>query len=456
MKMNGTRQHQAITKAIFSFLLAVCLSACGGEEDRTQEEAPDGMTDEAAVADPVLPNPYAGSLAFSAVNLWDGTSGVVQENAVIIVRDGRIVEVLSGVAPAGAELVDLGGSWVVPGFIDAHAHVSGYWADDGEQDTTLKLRSELALYARYGITTVNSLGGEPAEAMAIRDAQNDPSLRHARVYVAGPVVADADPVAAARAATTNIMAGVDWIKIRVDDNLGMARKMPWPAIEAAFDAANARGARVATHVFYKDDASRLLDLGTDLIAHSVRDQPLDDPFVAKLYDSGVCYVPTLVREVSTFAYASRPDFFDDPFFIQDAKQSEVERVSRPEFMAQIAASPEASGYRKALVQAQENLRIVQGSGVPVAFGTDAGPPGRFPGYFEHIEFFLMKEAGLTPLEILQSATSVAAKCLGLDDVGTLTSGKWADFVVLQKDPLQDILATRSIQAVYVAGNRVMQ
>jgi imidazolonepropionase-like amidohydrolase len=456
MKTQGTRQQQAFTKPVFLFLLAGYLSACGGEEDRTQEDAPEGMIDEAAVADAAPPNPYAGSLAFSAAKLWDGTGGVVQENAVIIVRNGRIVEVLSGAAPAGAELVDLGGTWVVPGFIDSHAHVSGYWAEDSAQDTTQKLRSELALYARYGITTVNSLGGEPAEAMAIRDAQNAPSLRHARVHIAGPVIADADPIAAARAATTNIMAGVDWIKIRVDDNLGMARKMPWPAIEAVFDSANARDARVATHVFYKDDASRLLDLGTDLIAHSVRDQPLDDPFVAKLYDSGICYVPTLVREVSTFAYASRPDFFDDPFFIRDAKQSEVERVSQPDFMARIAASPEASGYRKALVQAQENLRIVQGSGVPVAFGTDAGPPGRFPGYFEHIEFFLMKEAGLTPLEILQSATSVAAQCLGLDDVGTLTSGKWADFVVLTQDPLQDILATRTIRDVYVAGNRVTQ
>ena len=198
----------------------------------------------------------------------------------------------------------------------------------------------------------------------------------------------------------------------------------------------------------------LLELGTDLIAHSVRDQPLDDPFVAKLLESGVCYVPTLTREVSTFVYATRPDFFDDPFFTKSAKQSEVDRVSNPQFMASMAASPTAAGYRKALAQAQENLRIVQGSGVPVAFGTDAGPPGRFPGYFEHVEFFLMKEAGLTPPEILQSATSIAAQCLGLDDVGTLVAGKWADFVVLKQNPLQDILATRSILSVYVAGNLV--
>ena len=433
--------------------LVACLAACGGEtEPPKPADTAEVAADTAEAKAP--PNPYAGALAFSGATLWDGTGAGVLENAVVIVRDGRIAEISAGAPPDGAQVIDLAGTWVVPGFIDAHAHVSGYWAPDEISDVAQRIRNELALYARYGVTTVNSLGGEPMEAMSVRDAQNSASLSHARVYVAGQVIEDTDPLAAAKTTAANVLAGVDWLKIRVDDNLGTAEKMPWPAIEAVFQTANARDARVATHVFYKDDASRLLDLGTDLIAHSVRDQPLDDPFVAKLYESGVCYVPTLTREMSTFVYSTRPDFFDDPFFAKWAMQSEIDRVSDPQFTSRMAASPLAAGYRKALAQAQDNLRIVQGSGVAVAFGTDAGPPGRFPGYFEHVEFFLMKEAGLTPQEILQSATSIAAKCLGLEDVGTLTRGKWADFVVLTQNPLQDILATRTIRDVYVAGNKV--
>ncbi|MGH8222598.1 MAG: amidohydrolase family protein, partial [Woeseiaceae bacterium] len=176
--------------------------------------------------------------------------------------------------------------------------------------------------------------------------------------------------------------------------------------------------------------------------------------VARLYDSGVCYVPTLTREMSTFVYASRPDFFDDPFFTRYAKAAEVERLSEPAVMKAMADSPAAAAYRRALAQAQDNLRVMIGSGVPVAFGTDAGPPGRFPGYFEHVEFYLMTQAGLTPREVLMSATSVAAGCLGLSDVGALAAGRWADFVVLRENPLADIRNTRSIEAVYVAGNRV--
>lgn len=441
-------------KPCAGLLLAAFLVACGEPESTPQEETLNEA--DAVVETPAEPDPYEGSTAFHGASLWDGGDGAVLQDAVLIVRDGRVEEVLTGQVPQAAQAVDLTGSWIVPGFIDAHAHVSGDWAADEIVDTRQKLRDELRLYARYGVTTVNSLGGEPVEAMAIRDAQNDASLDHARVFVAGEVVANTDAMEAAKTTAANIAGGVDWIKIRVDDNLGSVQKMPWPAVEAVFQAANARDARVATHVFYMADASRLLDLGTDLIAHSVRDQPLDDAFVQKLFESGTCYVPTLTREMSTFVYATRPEFFDDPYFQEAAKKSEVDRVSDPQFMARMAASPAAAGYRTALVQAQENLRIVQGSGIPVAFGTDAGPPGRFPGYFEHVEFYLMQEAGLTPREILSSATSIAADCLELDDVGRLAPSKWADFVVLAKNPFDDIRNTRSITSVYIAGNLVAE
>ncbi|MGD8600939.1 MAG: amidohydrolase family protein, partial [Gemmatimonadota bacterium] len=78
----------------------------------------------------------------------------------------------------------------------------------------------------------------------------------------------------------------------------------------------------------------------------------------------------------------------------------------------------------------------------------------FPGFFEHEELQLMVDAGLTPEEALHAATAVSAGCLGRDDVGTLEPGRWADFIVLSEDPLEDIQATRSIERVYVAGQQV--
>ena len=117
-------------------------------------------------------------------------------------------------------------------------------------------------------------------------------------------------------------------------------------------------------------------------------------------------------------------------------------------------SPAAMRYREALVKAQKNLgRLLEGE-VQVAFGTDAGQPARFPGYFEHMELSLMVEAGLTPEQALRSATSGAATCMGLDDVGTLEAGKWSDFLVLRENPLQGVHGTRALERVYIAGNLV--
>lgn len=433
----------------FSLLsLALVLAACGDSSETAAPAAP--------VAQPAAPPPGAGATAYTNANIWDGTGSAPLRNASLLVRDGRVASVSTEAAPEGAEIVDMAGAWIIPGFINAHGHVSGRWAADDVQDIAERVEGDLALYARYGITTILSLGGAPRESFALRDEQNSASLDRARLLVAGEVVFSQDPVEAAAMTSANIDAGVDWIKLRQDDNLGTSEKMNWDAIDAAIRIARASNTPVATHIFYMDDAAMLLGMGTSLIAHSVRDQPVSETFVKSMLESGVCYVPTLVREVSTFVYGERPTFFDDPFFLEAAKQSEIDRVSDPEFMSGMAASPSAAGYRIALEKAQENLRTMLVAGVPVAFGTDSGPAGRFPGYFEHMEIDLMADAGLTALEILLSATSVAASCLNLDDVGTLEPDKWADFVVIEENPLSDVNALHSINSVYVAGNQVVR
>lgn len=389
--------------------------------------------------------------AFTGATVWDGT-GAPAVGATILVQDGRIVAMEEDSRPPrGAEVVDLAGRWVIPGLVDAHAHVSGYWAPGSTADDLERVREDLRLFARHGVTTVNSLGDD-ANVVAVRDAATGQEP-HARVLAAGPVVVG-DGLAARATAVENADMGVDWLKVRVDDNLGTSPKMSWDAVEAVMAVGRERDVPVATHLFYLEDAKRLLDMGTGLIAHSVRDLPVDAAFVDALRSSGVCYVPTLTRELSTFTYAERPSFFDDPFFTRHAPQAEVARVSDAAFTNQQATSRAAAGYRVALAQALENLKALSDAGVRVAMGTDAGPAARFPGYFEHLELQMMVDAGLTPEQALRSATAVAAECSGADDVGTLEPGKWADFLVLGADPLADVAATKSLERVYVAGVEV--
>jgi imidazolonepropionase-like amidohydrolase len=395
-------------------------------------------------------------VAYSGATVWDGTGAPALSGATIFVEDGRIHSITTAPEPPATldvvEEVDLSGRYVLPGFINTHGHVSGLWADPDVSGTLERIRGDLEVFARYGITTVNSLGDD-LDVVAARD-QASPTDPWARLMAAGPVITDPDPADARATAEANADAGVDWLKLRVDDNLGTTDKMPWDAVEAVLEVGRERDIPVATHLFYLADAKRLLEMGSGMVAHSVRDTDVDSDFIEQLAASGVCYVPTLTREVSTFVYAERPDFFDDEFFTRWANADQVAAASDPDFMARMAASPAAAGYREALTVAMRNVKTLSDAGARIAMGTDAGPAVRFPGYFEHMELWMMVDAGMTPEQALLSATRQAAACLGRADIGTLSPGAWADFVVYEENPLDDIRATRSLERVFIAGGQV--
>ena len=394
-------------------------------------------------------SPDSQGVAYVGATVWDGTGSAPVPGVTIVVDGGRITAISTGSAPSGTQVVSLEGKFVIPGLIDVHAHVSGRWAPEGVTGEADRIRGDLELFAKYGVTTVNSLGDGEA-AIAVRDAAS-PTDPRARLLASGAVVAGDEAAAVRAAAISRADAGVDWLKLRVDDNLGSSQKMPWDAVQAVLDVGEERGLRVATHLFYLDDAKRLLEMGTGMVAHSVRDTDVDDSFINALITNDVCYVPTLTREISTFVYAERPGFFDNNFFTELSDQREIARVSEPAFMERMRESPAAAGYRVALQQALRNLKTLVDAGAPVTFGTDAGPAARFPGFFEHLELAVMVRAGIRPDQALYAATGQAAACLGLEDVGTLEVGNWADFLVLASSPMDDITNTQTLEQVYVAG-----
>ena len=384
----------------------------------------------------------SGDKAFTGVTIIDGTGRAPITNGVIVVRNGRIVSAgPAGNLPAGAERIALDGKFVIPGLINAHGHVN--------------TPADLGTYAAYGVTTIVSLGGESEAVFAARAAQNVPTLDRARVFVSGPVLTPSTPDEARTMVAGVANQKVDWVKIRVDDNLGTATKMTPDVYRAVIDEAHKRGLRVASHLYYLADAKGLLDAGTDFVAHSVRDQEVDAAFVSALKSSGRCYSPTLMREVSTFVYESTPDFFSDPLFQKHANPAWVATGRDPARQEATRTNAAAQKYKAQLPVASRNLKKLSDAGVPIAMGTDTGPAGRFQGYFELMELEMMVKAGMTPEQVMKSATQGAARCMGLDrDLGTLEGGKWADFVVLDANPLTDISNVRKISSVFIAGNRV--
>jgi len=394
---------------------------------------------------PLIAAAQAGVRVFTGARLIDGSGKAAIEKATLIVRDGKVEAAgpaASVRAPAGSTVLDLSGKTVVPGLVNAHAHVPDI--------------AQLGLYARYGVTTVWSLGGDGPDAARARDSQDTPTLSRARIYFAGPVITGATPEQAREAVNKAAAMKPDVIKIRVDDNLGTGRKMTPEVYRAVIEEAHRLGLRVAVHIYYLDDAKGVLRAGADFIAHSVRDKDVDDEFIALLKKRDICYCPTFTRELSTFAYEETPAFFQDPFFLRGADPQIVRQLQEPERQAAMRASKSAQAYKAALPAARRNLKKIADAGVRIAMGTDTGAgPGRFQGYFEHLELEVMAESGLTPSQILRAATGGAAECMQrAERVGTLAPGRWADFLVLDRNPLDDVRHTRSLHSVYIAGQPV--
>lgn len=398
----------------------------------------------ATVGSAPLPAQSTATTAFTGATLIDGTGRAPIADATLLVRNGRVVSAGPAATirlPADAARVPLDGKVVIPGLINAHGHASSV--------------ANLATYAAYGVTTVYSLGDETPEVFAARNAQTATPPKHARVFVAGPVLTPANTDDARTQVNAAIAKGVDIIKIRVDDNLGTTAKMPPDVYRAVIDQAHRRGKRVAVHLYYLDDAKALLAAGADFIAHSVRDQPVDASFTQQLTSAKVCYSPTLMREVSTFVYDTVPPFFADSQFRAHANRQWMATVTEPARMAATRASSSAQRYKAQLPVASRNLAALASAGVPIAMGTDTGPLGRFQGYFELMEMEMMVDAGLSPMAVLTSATRDAARCLRIDgDLGTLEVGKWADFVVLDASPLDRIANIRRQHSVWIGGQRL--
>ncbi len=410
------------------------LVACGAPETAEQ------VTDHEPVAEEQAPSAAAPILALTNARIFDGDSETLIDNGVVLIQNGRILDVGTMDSldlPPEADVQDLMGRYLLPGFINAHGHVN----PTGDRSS---ISEQLDIYAHYGVTTVLSLGDGGTHMDGDRWS---PDLSTARLFVAGPSLNPDSPEAAESEVARVDEMGVDWVKVHVMPGRG-------EHFAAVIEAAEVRGLPVAIHIETLADAKAVLAADAALLGHSVRDEPVDNELIDMMRTQGVCLTPTLTRELSTFIYAERPDFFDDPFFIERSAPDDLDAFLTSERREQ-AQSEQAQYWRDALPLAKENMVALHEAGADIAMGTDTGPTGRFQGYFEHVEMNMMVDAGMSPVDVLISATGKAADCIGLgDQLGRIAPGYWADLVVLEENPLADINHTRTLYGVWTAGNRV--
>ena len=422
--------------------------------------------------------PKTDAVVFTGFTLIDGTGRAAAPNSAMTVEAGRISWVGPAAelkAPAGATTVDLAGKYVMPGLINLHGHLGNVvgLVQDPKLYTRQSVEHDLGMYASYGVTTVLSLGIYQDLIFDVRNEQRKGRPTMARVYTAGlglvykdgfgggltvpgiptPVIGSVSEVDAAVAEQAK--KGVDFLKFWTDDAFGTVKRMPFDIADAIIKSGHKHGLRVVAHIFYLEDAKRLTASGVDALAHSVRDKLVDQELIDLMKRNGTWLAAaSLTRELALKSYATTPPFINDPFFIRSTTPDVIATLTSPEYQKKMAADKNLSKYPIAEEIEMKNLKTLADAGVRYGFGTDTGVPGRFQGYFEHVELTRMVDAGLTPMQAIVSATGHAAEFLGAKDLGTLEAGKWADLLVLQQDPLANINNSRTIDSVYIAGGKV--
>lgn len=408
------------------------------------------------------------------VSVINGSGRPVQKNVNVLIKDGKILSISEKVADVKATAIDFSGKTIMPLLTNVHAHLGmskGATVTAGNFNRE-HIAKELGRYLAYGVGTVVSMGTDKEIIFSIRDDSRSGKLPGATVYTAGygfrPPLGDrpqetameklyrpATPEEAIRNVKELATMKPDMLKIWVDDMGGSTEKIKPEVYRAIISEAHKHGIRVAAHLFYLEDAHLLLDAGVDIFAHSVRDKEVDDALIAKMKSKGTVYIPTLTRDAYEFYYATDRPWINEPFFKASLEPGVFDMITDDDYKKRIASGSRYQNNQDAFAMALKNLKKLYDGGVLVALGTDSGAtPVRAQGFSEHLELQLMVESGLTPLQAITVATRNACNVLKLQDQGTLTPGKSADFIVLNSDPSQDINNTREIEAVWKNGLKV--
>lgn len=405
---------------------------------------------------PPMPDGDPGrvDLAIVDATVVDPRAAGSRPGQTVLVDDGRIVAVgpVHAVAvPAGTPRVDARGRYLVPGLWDMHVHT--LW------DPVVR-STFLPLFVANGVTGVRDMGGTLEVLAQVRSEQAATDHPWPSIVAPGPVLDGPQPVdpsiSLAIVAPDDARAAVQALAAVPVDFIKVYTLLPPDACRAVVDEAGKHGLTVSGHIPHgitvEEAAAGMrsiehLRAETGGLCAGLTDADCDAAYDA-LRDHAVRQVPTLV--------ARRPRAVEDAGLVDDPRLDYVPGVLRDIWLANRARRRALSADERQAKRAEYAREVADAGALParglhVLAGSDAGSDFALPGFGLHDELALLVEAGLTPAQALQAATSEAADYLGRDDIGTIAPGAVADLVLLSEDPLRDIRNTRRIEAVLLRG-----
>jgi imidazolonepropionase-like amidohydrolase len=425
--------------------LAILLAACGSRAPAVTP-APKCFT--------VAPKASHATVLRNA-RVFDGVEVLTEKDVLLV--DGVIasVDAPTCIEAGGAMLddIDLSGRTIMPGMIDAHIHA-------GDSEEAL----EQALV--FGVTTLIDMFGPPERLRLVRaqELAGEPGvgadLRGAGVLATSPgghgteygidIPTLSRPEEAAAFVDARFAEGSDFLKIvleRVEKST-----LDRETAVALAAAAHARGRIAHAHVGTMLDAADAVAAGIDGIEHTPLEAPLDAPLAAAIAEKRVTWTPTLSMTEMHCGLATGAPLLADPRITPLLTDAAKKRLARVYKWAQ--KKPDGGGTTdECLARAIAAVSALNGK-TPILAGTDSPNGGTAFGASLHRELELLVKMGLSPRAALIAATSAPARAFHLDDRGRIAPGLRADVVIVEGDPTVDILATRSIRAIYQRGVKI--
>src|SRR6266702_3241924 len=437
---------------------------------------------------------HAEKIALIGGTVINPADGKITRNATVFVDNGRIANIAANmVMKFGGRTIDCAGKFILPGYIDTHVHFfqSGdlFTLPDGADLNSVRpyrdevgwfkshLADTFARYWRCGITSVVDVGG-PMWNFEVRKTA-DSTAKAPRVAVAGPLISSVSrekldlgdppivkidtPDQAREFVRKLAEQKPDLVKIWYIVDKDHPVESFRPIVRATVEESHAHKLRVAVHATELETARAAVEEGADVLVHSVIDKSVDDAFVKLLKDRHTILCPTLVvfeRYSRTFAnklnLTPEEKAWGNPDVIATLDVTKIPQEQLPDRIKTTLADPGAAldRIRKAYDVARKNLKTLEDAGVTIAAGTDAGNIGTIHGPAIFREFQLMKEAGLTPMQILQCATANAARLFGGETgahISKIDKNNFADLVILKSNPVDDIAHASDIDSVIKNG-----